>query len=149
MQTADVTRQRSLVQVLLGTLAFGAATFFQAVGLRQGAHRKLWLPRRPGFTPTRDGTLVCGRRDDPAAAATWRYAASAAVLPVTAFLLLLRRLAGVVPIVTAGWKLSSLKSRSTPAGGWSRCGLRGAWHIHRPMHPIVSSPLTLPREPFS
>jgi drug/metabolite transporter (DMT)-like permease len=112
-QTADVTRQRSLVQVLLATLAVGAATFFHAVGLRQGASPEtlvaaqatLFTPLAMTFSYVVEGAIRPPR-------ATWRYGASAAVLLLTAFLLLLRSLAHgeasvLVPIAQMGFVVTA------------------------------------------
>jgi uncharacterized membrane protein len=112
-QTADVGKRRSLVQVLVATLAFGAATFFHAVGLRQGASPEtlvaaqatLFTPLAMAFSYIVEGTIRPPR-------ATWRYAASVAVLLLIGFLLLLRGLlqgqaSVLVPIAQMGFMLTA------------------------------------------
>jgi uncharacterized membrane protein len=107
------TRQRSLVQVLVATLAFGAATFFHTVGLRHGASPEtlvaaqaiLFTPLAMAFSYFVEGTIRPPW-------ATWRYAASAAVLLAAAFLLLLRSLAHgeasvLVPIAQMGFVVTA------------------------------------------
>lgn len=89
----DATARRSLGQVLLATLGFGAATFFHTVGLRQGASPEtlvaaqaaLFMPLAMVFLYLVDGKIQPAR-------ATWPYASSAAVLLLVAFLFLLRSL---------------------------------------------------------
>jgi uncharacterized membrane protein len=108
-RTTDMSKQGSLEQVLVATLTFGAATFFHTVGLRQGASPEtliaaqatLFMPLAMAFSYVVEGTIRPPR-------ATWPYAASAAVLLLTAFLLLLRSLAHgeasvLVPIAQMGF----------------------------------------------
>jgi drug/metabolite transporter (DMT)-like permease len=92
-QAPAADAQRSLAQVLLATLAFGAATFFHTVGLRQGASPEtlvaaqatLFMPLAMAFLYAVDGKLRPSK-------ATWPYASSAAILLLIAFLFLLRSL---------------------------------------------------------
>jgi drug/metabolite transporter (DMT)-like permease len=112
-QTTNLARQRSLVQVLVATLAFGAATFFHTVGLRQGvspetlvaAQATLFTPLAMIFSYVVEGTI----RPPPA---TWRYAPSAAILLLIAFLLLLQSLTHgeasvLVPIAQMGFVVTA------------------------------------------
>jgi uncharacterized membrane protein len=112
-QTADVAKQSSLIQVLVATLAFGAATFFHAVGLRQGASPETLVAAQAtlftllamAFSYVVEGTIRPPR-------ATWRYAASAAVLLLVGFLLLLRGLlhgqaSVLVPIAQMGFVVTA------------------------------------------
>lgn len=112
-QTADAARQRSLVQVLVATLAFGAATFCNTVGLRQGAtpetlvaaQATLFTSLAMTFSYAAEGAIRPPR-------ATWRYAASSGVLLVTAFLLVLRSLVHgeasvLVPIAQMGFVVTA------------------------------------------
>ena len=90
---ATPAKQRSLAQVILATIAFGAATFFHTVGLRQGvlpetsiaAQAIAFAPLAMTFVRIADGKIAPPKR-------TWPYAATAAVLLWIAFLLLLRGL---------------------------------------------------------
>jgi drug/metabolite transporter (DMT)-like permease len=105
----DPAVRRSLAQVLLATLGFGAATFFHTVGLRQGASPEtlvaaqaaLFMPLAMVFLYLVDGKIQPAK-------ATWPYASSAAVLLLVAFLFLLRSLSRgqasvLVPIAQMGF----------------------------------------------
>jgi len=105
--------RRSLILVLLATLAFGAATFFHTVGLRQGASPEtlvagqavLFMPLAMVFLYLVEGKI----RPAPA---TWPYAATAAVLLLIAFLFLLSALTHgqasvLVPIAQMGFVVTA------------------------------------------
>jgi drug/metabolite transporter (DMT)-like permease len=108
-RTHHAALQRSLAQVLLATLGFGAATFFHTVGLRHGASAEtliaaqagLFMPLAMAFTYVVDGKLQPSK-------ATWPYGSCAAVLLLIAFLFLLRSLSHgqasvLVPIAQMGF----------------------------------------------
>jgi drug/metabolite transporter (DMT)-like permease len=109
----DSAMRRSLAQVLLATLGFGAATFFHTVGLRQGASPEtlvaaqaaLFMPLAMIFLYVVDGKIEPSK-------ATWPYGACAAVLLLIAFLFLLRSLSGgqasvLVPIAQMGFVVTA------------------------------------------
>jgi uncharacterized membrane protein len=105
--------QRSLVQVLVATLAFGAATFFHTVGLRSGATPQTLVSAQAIlFTPLAMTFLYIVDRKVAPARAAWPYASSAAVLLVVAFLLLLSSLrrgeaSVMVPIAQMGFVVTA------------------------------------------
>jgi uncharacterized membrane protein len=82
--------QASLVAVLIATLALGAANFFHTMGLRHGstpetllaAQAVLFVTLATVFTRIADGAIR-------PAAATWKYAAPAALVLLAAFLFML------------------------------------------------------------
>jgi len=112
-QTVDVSKQRSLVQVLVATLTFGAATFFHTIGLRHGATPETLVAAQATLFTTFAMTfsyVVDGSIRPPRT--TWAYAGPAAVLLLVAFLLLLHGLAYgqasvLVPIAQMGFVVTA------------------------------------------
>lgn len=107
-------RHRSLVQVAIATVAFGAATFFHTIGLRQGANPEtLMVAQAALFMPL--ATLVAYRANGTLRLplATFKYALAGAILLLTATLFLLRGLAVgeasvLVPIAQMGFIVTAM-----------------------------------------
>jgi drug/metabolite transporter (DMT)-like permease len=106
--------RRSLAQVAVATVAFGAANFFHTVGLRQGvvpetmvaAQAALFMPLATAFVIRVDRRL----RPPPA---TWRYGAVVSLVLLVAFVSLLRGVAlgqasVMVPIAQMGFIVTAL-----------------------------------------
>jgi uncharacterized membrane protein len=107
-------RRRSLIQVAVATLCFGASNFFHTVGLRQGAlPETLAVAQAAVFMPL--ATLlvyITDRRLRPPLV-TFGYSSIAAVLLLAATIFLLRSIAGgeasvVVPITQMGFIVAAL-----------------------------------------
>jgi uncharacterized membrane protein len=105
---------RSLIQVAAATLSFGAANFFQMIGLRHGAlPETLAVAQSASFMPL--ATLAVhfaggGRKPPPAA---YRYGAAAAAVLVGATVFLLNGLARgqastVVPVAQMGFMIAAM-----------------------------------------
>jgi len=107
-------RRRSLLQVAVATLAFGAANFFHTVGLRHGAvPETLAVAQAAVFMPL--ATVVVYRTDRKLRppATTFRYSAIAAILLVGATIFMLRSVAEgqasvLVPIAQMGFIVAAL-----------------------------------------
>jgi uncharacterized membrane protein len=107
-------RHRSLGEVAIATLAFGASNFFHTVGLRYGAvPETLAVAQAALFMPLATVVVFFGDRKLKAPAATFRYSAMAAVVLLGATILLLRSVAGgeasvLVPITQMGFIVAAL-----------------------------------------
>jgi uncharacterized membrane protein len=107
-------RTRSLVQVGLATLAFGAANFFHTIGLRQGAvPESLVMAQAAVFMPL--ATLVVFIKDRRLAppAQTFRFSIPATALQLLATVMLVRAIAlgqasVLVPIAQMGLVVTAL-----------------------------------------
>ncbi|MBV8744729.1 MAG: hypothetical protein JO134_06770 [Xanthobacteraceae bacterium] len=110
----DMERGRSIVQVVIATVAFGASNFFHTVGLRHGAlPETLAVAQALVFMPL--ATAVVCLRDHRLhiAPVTFRYGAGAAVALLGATIFLLRGVAEgqasvVVPIAQMGFIIAAL-----------------------------------------
>ncbi len=106
--------RRSLIEVAIATLAFGASNFAHTVGLRHGAlPETLVVAQAAVFVPLATlSVYVADRRLRPAAA-TYRYSFVTAVLLLGATLLLLRGIAAgqatvIVPVSQMGFIVAAL-----------------------------------------
>jgi drug/metabolite transporter (DMT)-like permease len=106
--------QSSLMRVLIATLALGIANFIYKIGVRDGASPATLLVAQAGVFISLATTVawVVDRSIKPPAAA-WPYAASAAILLVLAFLLLLESLSRgeasvLVPIAQMSFVVTAL-----------------------------------------
>ena len=105
---------RSLVQVAVATLCFGASNFFHTVGLRQGAlPETLAVAQAALFMPLATVLVYLADRRLRPPSVTFRYSSIAAVLLVGATIFLLRSIAGgqasvVVPISQMGFIVAAL-----------------------------------------
>ena len=116
--TADAAsgeaQRRSLIQVAVATLAFGASNFFHTVGLRHGAvPETLAVAQAALFMPL--ATVVVWVRDRGlrAPAVTFKYGAAAAIMLLGATLFMLRSVARgeasvLVPIAQMGFIVAAL-----------------------------------------
>jgi drug/metabolite transporter (DMT)-like permease len=110
-RTSRDARRRSLLQVAVATLAFGAANFFHTVGLRHGAvPETLAVAQAAVFMPL--ATIVADRKLRPAAM-TFSYSAIAAILLLGATIFMLRSVAEgqasvLVPIAQMGFIVAAL-----------------------------------------
>ncbi|HVY58021.1 MAG TPA: EamA family transporter [Xanthobacteraceae bacterium] len=110
---AKPVSRRSLVQVLVATLALGLANFFHKVGLSEGALPATLVSAQAAVFVTLATIFACvfDRGIRPVAAA-WRYSPVAAVLLLGAFLFLLRSLVHgeasvLVPIAQMGFLVTA------------------------------------------
>jgi|SRR5271166_1038658 len=107
-------RSRSLVQVALATLAFGASNFFHTVGLRHGAvPETLAVAQAALFMPLATIVVYFADRNLRLAPVTFKYGAAAAVVLLGATIFLLRGVAGgqasmLVPIAQMGFIVAAL-----------------------------------------
>jgi transporter family protein len=115
---ADRTRgeawHRSLGEIAVATLAFGASNFFHTVGLRHGAvPETLAVAQAALFMPLATVVVLFADRRLKPPPATFRYSAMAAVVLLGATILLLRSVAGgeasvLVPITQMGFIVAAL-----------------------------------------
>jgi len=111
---ASPVRRVPLVQVLIATLAVGAANLFYKIGLNGGATPETLLVAQAAVFITLATATVWkreGRVGPPRAA--WRYAPAAALLLVLAFVLLLHALARgeasvLVPVAQMGFIVTAV-----------------------------------------
>jgi drug/metabolite transporter (DMT)-like permease len=111
---AGDARRRSLLQVAVATLAFGAANFFHTVGLRHGAvPETLAVAQAAVFMPL--ATIVVYRADRKLRPppTTFGYSAIAAILLLGATIFMLRSVAEgqasvLVPITQMGFIVAAL-----------------------------------------
>jgi drug/metabolite transporter (DMT)-like permease len=107
-------RRRSLGEVAVATLAFGASNFFHTVGLRHGAvPETLAVAQAMLFMPLATTVVYVADRKLEPPAATFRYSAMAALLLLGATIFLLRSVAGgeasvLVPITQMGFIVAAL-----------------------------------------
>ena len=106
--------RRSLAEVAVATIAFGASNFFHTVGLRHGAVPETLAVAQAGvFMPLATFVVyLTGRRFLPPPA-TFKYGAAAAIVLLAATILLLRGVAGgqasvLVPIAQMGFIIAAL-----------------------------------------
>ncbi len=106
--------RRSLVQVALATIAFGASTFFHALGLRGGAlPETLAVAQAAIFTPLAALVVFTADRTVVPAWSTLKYSAMAAVALFGATIFLLHGMAAgqasvLVPIAQMGFIVAAL-----------------------------------------
>lgn len=107
-------QRRSLIQVAIATVAFGAATFFQTLGLRQGANPEtLAVAQAASFMPLATFVVYRAHGTLRLPAVTFKYAIAAAIMLLSATLFLLRGLVTgqasvLVPIAQMGFIVAAL-----------------------------------------
>jgi|SRR5215475_1839231 len=112
-EVADPVRRRSLVDVTVATLAFGASNFFHTVGLRHGAvPETLAVAQATAFVPLATSVVFWRDRKRPPPV-TFRYGAVAAIALLAATILLLRSVVQgqasvLVPIAQMGFIVAAL-----------------------------------------
>jgi drug/metabolite transporter (DMT)-like permease len=110
----DDGRRRSLVEVGVATLAFGASNFFHTVGLRHGAvPETLAVAQAALFTPLATAVVYVVDRKLPPPPVTFRYGLAAAIVLLGATIFLLRSVAlgqasVLVPIAQMGFIVAAL-----------------------------------------
>jgi drug/metabolite transporter (DMT)-like permease len=108
------TERRSLVQIVIATLAFGTSNFFHTVGLRHGAvPETLAVAQAALFMPIATVAVYFTDRTPRAPPVTFGYGAAAAIMLVGATIFLLRGLAVgrptvLVPIAQMGFIITAL-----------------------------------------
>jgi drug/metabolite transporter (DMT)-like permease len=111
---ASAARARSLAEVAVATLAFGASNFFHTVGLRHGAvPETLAVAQAAVFMPLATAFVYVADRKLRPPPATFRYGAGAAIVLLGATIFLLRSVAGgqasvLVPITQMGFIVAAL-----------------------------------------
>jgi drug/metabolite transporter (DMT)-like permease len=107
-------RRRSLAEVAVATLAFGASNFFHTVGLRHGAvPETLAVAQAALFMPLATIVVYFVDRKVLLPRATFKYSAAAAIVLLGATIFLLRSVAGgqasvLVPITQMGFIVAAL-----------------------------------------
>ena len=107
-------RRRSLIQVAIATLAFGASNFFHTVGLRHGAiPETLAVAQMALFMPLATVMVYVADRNLRPPSVTFKYGGAAAVVLLGATVFLLRGVAAgqasvVVPIAQMGFIVAAL-----------------------------------------
>jgi uncharacterized membrane protein len=107
-------RWRSLIQVAIATLAFGASNFFHTVGLRHGAiPETLAVAQMALFMPLATVMVYVADRNLRPPSVTFKYGSAAAVVLLGATVFLLRGVAAgqasvVVPIAQMGFIVAAL-----------------------------------------
>jgi drug/metabolite transporter (DMT)-like permease len=110
----DHAWRRSLIEVLVAAVAFGAANFFHTVGLRLGAlPETLAAAQAILFTPLATAVVYLVDRKLPPPAITFRYGSAAAVVLIGATVGLLHGVARgeasvLVPIAQMGFIVTAL-----------------------------------------
>ena len=110
----DDARRRSLAQVLVATLAFGASNFFHTVGLRHGAvPETLAVAQAVLFMPLATLVVYFADRKLLPLPVTFKYPAAAAIALFGATIFLLHGVAGgqasvLVPIAQMGFIVAAL-----------------------------------------
>jgi drug/metabolite transporter (DMT)-like permease len=113
-RTPNEAGRRSLVQVVIATLAFGASNFFHTVGLRHGAvPETLAVAQAALFMPIATVVVYFTDRTLRAPPVTFRYGAAAAIMLLGATIFLLRGVADgqasvLVPIAQMGFIIAAL-----------------------------------------
>jgi transporter family protein len=107
-------RRRSLAEVAVATLAFGASNFFHTVGLRHGAvPETLAVAQAALFMPLATIVVYFADRKVLLPWVTFKYSAAAAIVLLGATIFLLRSVAGgqasvLVPITQMGFIVAAL-----------------------------------------
>jgi len=107
-------RRRSLIQVVVATLAFGASNFFHTVGLRHGAvPETLAVAQAALFMPLATVVVYFADRRLRPPPVTFKYGTAAAIVLLGATVFLLRGVAGgqasvLVPIAQMGFIVAAL-----------------------------------------
>jgi drug/metabolite transporter (DMT)-like permease len=107
-------RRRSLAQVAVATLAFGASNFFHTVGLRHGAvPETLAVAQAALFMPLATTVVYFVDRKVLLPPVTFKYSSAAAIVLLGATIFLLRSVAGgqasvLVPITQMGFIVAAL-----------------------------------------
>jgi drug/metabolite transporter (DMT)-like permease len=110
----DDARRRSLAEVAVATLAFGASNFFHTVGLRHGAvPETLAVAQAALFMPLATIVVYLVDRKVLLPPVTFKYSAAAAIVLLGATIFLLRSVAGgqasvLVPITQMGFIVAAL-----------------------------------------
>jgi uncharacterized membrane protein len=110
----EAERRRSLIQVALATLTFGASNFFHTVGLRHGAlPETLVVAQAAVFMPLASAVVYAADRKLRPPPAAFKYSVAAALLLLSATILLLRGVAAgqasvLVPIAQMGFIVAAL-----------------------------------------
>ncbi len=113
-RTAKEARMHSLLQVGGATIAFGASNFFHTVGLRHGAlPETLAVAQAAVFMPLATAVVYIGHGELRPPKVTFRYSIAAAILLLSATILMLRGVAGgqasvLVPIAQMGFIVAAL-----------------------------------------
>jgi len=113
-RTPNKARRRSLVQVVIATLAFGTSNFFHTVGLRHGAvPETLAVAQAALFMPIATVVVYFTDRTTRVPPLTFRYGAAAAIVLLGATIFLLRGVADgqasvLVPIAQMGFIIAAL-----------------------------------------
>ncbi len=113
-RTTSDARRRSLIQVAVATLAFGASNFFHTVGLRHGAvPETLAVAQMALFMPLATIVVYFADRNLRLPPVTFKYGAAAAVVLLGATISLLRGVAGgqasvLVSIAQMGFIVAAL-----------------------------------------
>lgn len=113
-RAAKDARMRSLLQLGLATIAFGASNFFHTIGLRHGAvPETLVVAQAAVFMPLATAVVYVGHRELRPPSVTFRYSVVAAILLLSATVLMLRGVAGgqasiLVPIAQMGFIVAAL-----------------------------------------
>jgi drug/metabolite transporter (DMT)-like permease len=113
-RTPNEAGRRSLVQVVIATLAFGASNFFHTVGLRHGAvPETLAVAQAALFMPIATVVVYFTDRTLRAPPVTFAYGAAAAIVLLGATIFLLRGVADgqasvLVPIAQMGFIIAAL-----------------------------------------
>jgi drug/metabolite transporter (DMT)-like permease len=113
-RAAKAARLRSLVQVAVATLAFGASNFFHTVGLRHGAvPATLVAAQATVFMPLATAVVYVTHRELRPPPVTFRYSAVTAILLLSATILMLRGVAAgqasvLVPVAQMGFIVAAL-----------------------------------------
>ena len=113
-RTPNEAERRSLVQVVIATLAFGTSNFFHTVGLRHGAvPETLAVAQAAVFVPIATVVVYFTDRTLRAPPVTFGYGAAAAIVLLGATISLLRGVADgqasvLVPIAQMGFIIAAL-----------------------------------------
>ncbi len=113
-RASDDARTRSLVQVTIATLAFGASNFFHTIGLRHGAvPETLAVAQAALFMPLATVVVYFADRQLRPPPVTLKFSAAAAIMLLGATIFLLRSVAGgqasvLVPIAQMGFVVTAL-----------------------------------------
>jgi drug/metabolite transporter (DMT)-like permease len=113
-RTPNGAGRRSVVQVAIATIAFGASNFFHTVGLRHGTvPETLAVAQAALFMPLATVVVCFADRNLRAPPVAFKYGAAAAVLLLGATIFLLRGVAGgqasvLVPIAQMGFIVAAL-----------------------------------------
>jgi uncharacterized membrane protein len=113
-RTPNEAGRRSLVQVVIATLAFGTSNFFHTVGLRHGAvPETLAVAQAAVFMPIATVVVYFTDRTLRAPPVTFGYGAAAAIVLLGATIFLLRGVADgqasvLVPIAQMGFIIAAL-----------------------------------------